>query len=55
MIIQAEQAEAMSKVFEMFGEGKTGKVSRDKLGDVLRLLRAKLSIFEFPKISISKI
>ena len=29
----------MAKVFEMFGEeGKGGRVSKDKLGDVLRLL-----------------
>ena len=35
--MQAEQTEAMSKVFEMFGEeGKNGTVSKDKLGDVLR-------------------
>ena len=35
---QAQQTEAMAKVFEMFGEeGKGGRVSKDKLGDVLRL------------------
>ena len=36
---QATQTEAMSKVFEMFGKGKDGThVSKDKLGDVLRLM-----------------
>ena len=35
---QAAQTETMSKVFGMFGEGKDGThVSKDKLGDVLRL------------------
>ena len=34
---QALQTEAMAKVFEMFGEeGKEGRLSKDKLGDVLR-------------------
>ena len=34
---QAQQTEAMATVFEMFGEeGKEGRLSKDKLGDVLR-------------------
>jgi len=36
--LNAGQTEAMSKVFEMFDEGKNGTVSKDKLGDVLRAL-----------------
>ena len=47
IVTQADQTEAMSKVFGMFGEGKSGKISKDKLGDALRLAD-KLLEFYFP-------